>query len=101
MFLIKAGTKIKVNAPNGVLYSKLPENQKQSALDNLASWKPYTTQKDKLYDNDQVWDAVAVFNKRDDVPVWAVKNIIEFACVIVNCEGNYAMVDMTKMEYID
>jgi hypothetical protein len=47
MFLVKAGTVIQVQTPKSVTHHY------------WSGWMPYTTSEDKLYDKNEVWDAVA------------------------------------------
>lgn len=89
MFLIKAGTVIQIETPKSQNYF------------NTVGWIPYTTKEDKLYDKEEVWDAVAVHNGRDDVPDWAVRNIKEHGNVVIKRAGKYAMCKPAQIEYLD
>ena len=88
MFLVKAGTVIQIQAP------------KTANHWNTVGWIPYTTKEDRLYDTDDVWDAVAVHNGRDDIPMWAIRNITEHGNTVIRRAGKYAMVRPNAMEYI-
>jgi hypothetical protein len=89
MFLIKAGTVIQVEVPKS-------ENHF-----NWIGWRPYTTKEDRLYDKEEVWDAVAVHNDREDIPAWAHRNITEFRKIVIRRGGKYALVNSADVEYVD
>jgi hypothetical protein len=89
MFLVKAGTVIQVQAPKSTTHW------------NTVGWVPYTTKEDKLYDTHEVWDAVAVHNDREDVPMWARCNITDFGNVVIQRDGKFAMVKPAQIEYLD
>lgn len=88
MFLIKAGTTIQVRAPKSMTHF------------NWGGWVSYTTKEDKVYDKEEVWDAVAVYNDREDVPEWARRNITEFNKVVITREGKYALVNPKDVEFL-
>ena len=89
MFLVKAGTVIQVEIPKST-----------STYFNWNQWRPYTTKEDKLYGKEEVWDAVAVFNERDDVPEWARRNISEHGYTVIKRDGKYAMVRPKEIEFL-
>lgn len=89
MFLVKAGTVIQVQAP------------KSNTNFYWSGWMPYTTKEDKIYDKEEVWDAVAVHNDREDVPEWARRNITEFNKIILNRKGKYAMINPKDVQFFD
>ena len=89
MFLVKAGTVIQIEAPKSQIFW------------HTSGWVPYTTKEDKLYDSEEVWDAVGVHNGRDDIPYWAERNITEHGYVVIKRAGKYAMVGPGKIEYLD
>ena len=89
MFLVKAGTVIQIETP------------KSEKFWYTTGWKPWTTAQDKIYDKDEVWDAVAVANDRDDVPEWARRNITEHGLTVIKRAGKYAMVRPRDMEFLD
>ena len=62
--------------------------------------KPYTTREDKTYDKHEVWDAIAVYNRREDVPAWAARNITEHGKVILTVAGKFAMVRPQDIEFL-
>ena len=90
MFLVKAGTVIQVQAPTSVNHFNWGGN-----------WVPYETKEDKIYDKEEVWDKVAVYNDREDVPEWARRNITEFNKVIIRRNGKHALVNYKDIEYLD
>jgi hypothetical protein len=89
MFRIKAGTVVQIEAPKS-------ENHW-----NTVGWVPYTTTVDKLYDKEEVWDAVALYNGREDVPLWARRNIVEHGNVVITRKGKFAMCKPSQIEYLD
>ena len=89
MFLVKAGTVIQIKAPESMNYF------------NWVRWIPYTTKEDKIYDKEEVWDAVAVYNDREDIPDWARFNIVEFGYTVIKRAGKYAMVPAGSIEFLD
>jgi hypothetical protein len=89
MFLIKAGTVIQVEIPKS-----------ERGYFNWTGWRPYTTKEDKLYDKEEVWDSVALYNGRE-IPAWAVRNIQEFGQVVICKNGKYALVQPKHIEYLD
>lgn len=86
MFLVKANTVIQVPVATSSL--------------SLVRWRPYTTSEDKLYDKEQVWDAVAVHNGRD-IPAWAVQNITEHGNVVLRIGTKFAMCKPSQLESLD
>lgn len=89
MFLVKAGTTIMVQAPKSMTHF------------NWGGWITYVTKEDKLYDKHEVWDAVAVHNGREDVPDWAVRNIVEHGKTVLMRDGKYAMANRNQVEFLD
>lgn len=89
MFLVKANTVIQV---------EVPKTARHFYWDG---WFPYTTKEDKIYDKQEVWDAISVYNGRDEIPEWARRNIVEFNKVILKRDGKYAMVNPKDIEYLD
>jgi CRISPR/Cas system-associated endonuclease Cas3-HD len=89
MFLVKAGTAIQVQTPKSVTHHY------------WSGWMPYTTSEDKLYDKHEVWDAVAVYNGREDVPDWARRNVVEFNKVVIQRAGKYALVNPQDIEFLN
>ena len=89
MFLVKAGTVIQIKAPKSMTHF------------NWGGWIPYTTKEDKLYDKEEVWDAVAVYNGREDIPPWAERNILEHGYTILKRAGKFAMVPSNQVEFLD
>ena len=89
MFLVKAGTVIQVQTPKSMTHF------------NWASWIPYTTKEDRLYDKEDVWDLVTVLNEEQVIPEWARNNIIEFSKVVIRRSGKYALVNPKDIEYLD
>ena len=89
MFLVKANTVIKIQVPktNRWFYGD--------------SWMPYTTKEDKIYDNHEVINAIAVHNDRDDVADWMRRNIVEHNYVVITRNNKFAMVRPTDIEYVD
>jgi len=90
MFLIKAGTAIKIQAPKSMTHFNWG-----------SEWISYTTKEDKLYDKEEVWDAVGVHNGREDIPAWAERNITEHGYTVIKRDDKYAMVPRSKMYYLD
>tara|TARA_R110000868_G_scaffold90057_8_gene250228 strand:+ start:3646 stop:3918 length:273 start_codon:yes stop_codon:yes gene_type:complete len=90
MFLVKAGTSIQVEIPKSKRW-----------YHNWLSWKPYTTKEDKLYDKEEVWDAVTVHNGMIEIPEWARRNIVEHGYAILNRAGKFAMVRPANIEFLD
>lgn len=90
MFLVKAGTVIQIQAPKSPHYFYWG-----------SSWMPYTTKEDKVYDKEEVWDQIAVYNRRDDVPDWARRNITEFNKVVLVRNGKYALINQKDIEFLD
>ena len=88
MFLVKAGTVIQIEAP------------KSKTHHYWSGWIPYTTKEDRLYDKEDVWDAVAMHNGRD-IPDWAVRNITEHHKVIIQAAGKHALVNPKDITYLD
>lgn len=97
MFLVKAGTVIQIHAPFG----KFGHTNGAGGYFDTAPWKPYTTKKDKLYDKHEVWDAVAVYNEREDVPEWARRNIVEHGKTVIRHRGHYALVPRNSIQFLD
>jgi hypothetical protein len=97
MFLVKAGTVIQIYAPFGKFGSK---NDNPVWFDT-APWKPYTTKEDKLYDKHEVWDVVAVYNEREDVPEWAKRNIMEHRKTVIRSGVHFALVDQEDIEFLN
>lgn len=89
MFLVKAGTVIQVQTPKSMTHF------------SWSGWMPYETKEDKIYDKEEVWDAITVHNGHVNVPDWAKRNIIEFNKVIVKRSGKYAMVNCKDIEFLD
>ena len=89
MFLVKAGTVIQVEVPKSTNHFY------------WGGWRPYVTKEDKIYDKHEVWDAVAVYNERDDVPEWARRNIVEFGKVVIKRAGKYALVPQNAIEFLE
>jgi len=89
MFLVKAGTVIQIKTPKSMTHF------------NWGGWIPYTTKEDKLYDKEEVWDAVAVYNGREDIPEWARHNITLHDYTVLNRAGKYAMVPSKQVEFLD
>ena len=82
MFLIKAGTNLQIQG-------------------RWSRWIPYATKEDELYEKEEVWDAVGVYNGREDIPDWAVRNIKEHNKVVINRAGKYAMVRPQDIQFLD
>lgn len=105
MWLVKAGTTIRVCAPFGRVggASTTLSTDGKTSFTDTAPWKPYITKEDKLYDTEQVWDAVAVMNEREDVPFWAKHNIelSNYTDVVIQCQGKYALVKRADIVYLD
>jgi hypothetical protein len=89
MFLVPAGTVIQVEVPQ------------RSRWFYWTGWRPYTTREDRLYDKHEVWDAVAVANDREDVPLWARRNIVEHRKVVIQRAGRYALVNPQDIQFLD
>lgn len=89
MFLVKAGTVIQIQAPKSMTHY------------NWGGWIPYTTKEDKLYDKEEVWDLIAVYQDRGDVPPWAERNIMEHGYTVLKRAGKYAMVPSKQVEFLD
>ena len=93
MFLVKRGTIIQIEKANGTQFF------------DWYPWKPYETTADRLYEKSDVWDAVAVANNRDDVPMWARRNIMEYGYTVIKQSGKtgikYALVPSKQVEYLD
>ena len=90
MFLIKAGTVILIDKP-----------LKGPGIFDWAPWKAYTTKEDKIYSKEEVWDAVAVANERDDIPAWAMRNVKEHGKVVIQRAGKFAMAKASDVVYLD
>lgn len=90
MFLVKAGTVLQIEA-----------SKNEGVWFDWSTWRPYTTKEDKVYDKEEVWDSIAVYNDRGDIPEWAQRNITEFNKVIVKRSGKYAMVNCKDIEFLD
>jgi hypothetical protein len=88
MFLVKAGTSIQV------------QSKKSETHFNWVGWVPYVTKEDRLYESEDVWDAVALHNGRE-FPAWAARNITEHGQVIIQAAGRFAMVKRTNIIYMD
>jgi len=88
MFLVKANTVIQIQVPDSQRWF------------NWIGWRPYETKEDKVYDKHEVWDAVAVYNNREDIPEWARRNITEFDKVVLIRAGKYAMVNLKDIEFL-
>lgn len=101
MFLIKANTTIQIYAPFGKFGAKNPSVGEGHIWCDTAPWKPYVTKEDKLYDKHEVWDAIAVFNEREDVPEWARRNIVEHGKTVVRKGKHYALVNPGDIKYLD
>lgn len=108
MWMIKAGTTIQIFAPFGrIASSSSSYNEKtETTYTDTSPWKAYTTTEDKIYEKEQVWDTVALFNGREDVPHWARRNIEErgkFVIHTVNSKGKvcYAMCNPSQIYYLD
>ena len=95
MFLVKRGTIIQIEKPK----------VEGSQFFDWSPWKPYETTADRLYEKSDVWDAVAVANDRDDVPMWARRNITEHGYTVIKQMGKtgvkYAMVPSKNIEFLD
>jgi hypothetical protein len=89
MFLIKAGTVIQIEA------------LKSQKFWHTTGWVPYTTKEDKLYDKEEVWDAVSCYNDQALLPMWAHRNIMEHGYVVIKRAGKYAMVRPANIQYLD
>lgn len=89
MFLVKAGTVIQIEPP------------KSDVQYNWCVWIPYTTKEDKVYDKEEVWDAITVQNGHVEIPEWARRNIVDFNKVILKRDGKYAMVNPKDIKYLD
>lgn len=89
MFLVKAGTFIRVEVPKSIR--------------NICweKWMDYQTKEDKIYDKHEVWDAIDVHNGRKDIPEWARHNILQFNRVVLRRAGKYAMVNAKDIEFLD
>jgi hypothetical protein len=89
MFLVKANTVIQIQVP------------KSETHFNWLPWRPYTTKEDKFYDKSEVWDMVAVYNGREDVPEWAWRNITEHGVTVIVRSGKYALVKNKDVVFVD
>lgn len=89
MFLVKAGTVIQIQAPKSTTHF------------NCVGWIPYTTKEDKIYDKEEVWDAVTVYNKSRDIPAWIARNVQEHGYVVIKRADKYAMCRPTQIQYLD
>lgn len=97
MWRIRAGTTIAIYAPFGVPGGA---DRSDTGLDTQP-WKAYTTREDKLYENHEVWDRVAVMNERSDVPEWAKRNIMDFGYVVIHRGRHYAQCRPEQIQYVD
>ena len=89
MFLVKKGTIILIEYP------------KSERWFHFYGWRSYNTTEDRIYDTSEVWDAVAVANEREDVPLWACRNIEEHNKVVLCRKGRYALVNQKDVTYLD
>ncbi len=101
MFLVKAGTVIQIFAPFGKFGSKNTAVKDGFTLTDTAPWKPYTTKEDKLYDKHEVWDAVAVYNGREDIPEWARRNIVEHGKTVIRRGKHFALVPRDAIKFLN
>lgn len=91
MFLIKAGTVIEVEAPK----------PKTTQYFYWCGWRPYTTKEDKIYDKEEVFDAVTLHNAGDyNFPQWLVRNI-ELGKTVIHRDGRWALVNPKDIQYLD
>jgi hypothetical protein len=104
MWLVKANTVIRINAPFGKINGPRTVNSGDCSLTDTAPWKPYTTKSDKIYEKEDVYDFVRVHNDVcGDVPSW-IRHNIELSKgrdVVIHCDGKYAMVRRDQIEYLD
>lgn len=85
MFLLKAGTIIQVKSP---------------FINEEYPWVPYTVLQDTILEKDQVWDAVALHNDREEIPFWATRNI-EMGWTVIRRGDKYSMVRPAHLVYLD
>lgn len=94
MFLLKAGTEIKINNPK---------------VDTTGvAWLSYTTKEDKIYEKDEVFDLVRLMNgdrqemltDHNPVPYW-MRGIIFNGNALLKRDGRYAIVKSNELEYLD
>jgi hypothetical protein len=86
VFLLKAGTVILVKRTDFIV-EEYP-------------WVPYTVLQDTILEKNQVWDAVALHNDREEIPFWAKRNI-EMGSSVIHRGNKYSMVRPSDLEYID
>ena len=104
MWLIKAGTTIRINAPHGKVNGPSTVISGSHSLTDTAPWKPHTTKEDRLYDKEEVIDAVRLHNDVcGDIPFWIRHNIelSRYRDVVIQRDGKYAMVRRDQIEYLD
>jgi hypothetical protein len=71
MFLLPKDADITVYAPFG----KIGASNSGGRWHDTKPWIHKKTTKEVILEKHQVWDIVAVLNKREDVPGWAAENI--------------------------
>ena len=74
MYLLPAKTSILIFAPFGRPGAESTVSDSGEHVDTKP-WIGHVTREDKVLDKHEVWDAVAVANGRDDVPMWARMNV--------------------------
>lgn len=105
MFKLSAGTQIQVFAPFGEAGAILSAHtQGDISYVDTAPWKPYTTKEDKLYDKEQVWDAVALHNPHRNIPTWARFNIEKGYSILKEVKNSkvfFALVNPLDLQYLN
>ncbi len=74
MYLLPAKTNILIFAPFGIVGRESAVSDSGEHYDTKP-WKGHVTKAERVLDKHEVWDAVAVANGRDDVPMWARMNV--------------------------
>lgn len=100
MFKVNAGTTIQVYAPFGKAGEPRTVTKGGTTYIDHAPWKPYVTKEDKIYEKEEVLDAVTMFYRPDDVPLWAQRNI-QLGNVVITRDGAFAMCKPTQITYLD
>jgi hypothetical protein len=89
MFLVKANTVIQVEAPKSKQYFY------------TVGWRPFTTKEDKVYEKEEVVDALRINQGYETFPDWIRQNVVEFGKVVLMKDGKYALVNPGDVTYLD
>ena len=100
MFEVKAATQMQIFAPFGEVNGPVTVRNGDKDYTDGAPWKPASFSADTILEKEDVFDAVALYNRPETVPFW-MRSHIEKNRTVFKHNGAWYSIEQDKIAYLD